>query len=135
WGSPETASPSSILITCHGTPWRSRYVAKYPGASVTAQRNIATGFIDQDSVRTASDVILIQNRSSDNRSEDKAAMRAVLVGIAFIAGATPVAAADVNVIALTAGKAVVIIDKGKARTLAVGETSPEGVKLISATSE
>ncbi|HKA45187.1 MAG TPA: TIGR02281 family clan AA aspartic protease [Burkholderiales bacterium] len=62
-------------------------------------------------------------------------MRAVLVGIAFIAGATPVAAADVNVIALTAGKAVVIIDKGKARTLAVGETSPEGVKLISATSE
>ena len=23
-----TASPSSILITSHGTPWRSRYVAK-----------------------------------------------------------------------------------------------------------
>ena len=61
-------------------------------------------------------------------------MRNILVAIALI---VPViaAAADVDVVALTAGKAVVIIDKGKPRTLSVGETSPEGVKLISATSE
>jgi aspartyl protease family protein len=45
------------------------------------------------------------------------------------------AAADVNVVALTAGKAVLVIDGGKPRTLSVGESTPEKVKLISATSE
>ncbi len=44
-------------------------------------------------------------------------------------------AVDVNVIGLTAGKAVLVIDGGKPRTLAVGEITPEKVKLISATSE
>lgn len=44
-------------------------------------------------------------------------------------------AADVNVIGLFNGKAVLVIDRGKPRTMAAGETSPEGVKLISATSE
>lgn len=43
--------------------------------------------------------------------------------------------ADINVHALTAGKAVISVDGGKPRTLAVGQTSPEGVKLISANSE
>jgi aspartyl protease family protein len=42
---------------------------------------------------------------------------------------------EINVIGLIAGKAVVTIDNGKPRTLAVGETSPEGVKLIGASSE
>ena len=45
------------------------------------------------------------------------------------------AAADINVMALTAGKAVVIIGKGKPRAMVVGQVSPEGVKLISATAE
>jgi aspartyl protease family protein len=45
------------------------------------------------------------------------------------------AAADVSVIGLFNGKAVLVIDAGKPRTLAAGETSPEGVKLLSATSE
>ncbi len=45
------------------------------------------------------------------------------------------AAADIHVIALTAGKAVVKINGGKTQALAVGQTTPEGVKLISATSE
>lgn len=36
---------------------------------------------------------------------------------------------------LYAGKAIVQVDGGRPRTLAVGDTSPEGVKLLSATSE
>jgi len=44
-------------------------------------------------------------------------------------------AADINVLGLTSGKAVVSIDGGKPRTLAVGQVTAEGVRLISATSE
>ncbi|HUP89303.1 MAG TPA: TIGR02281 family clan AA aspartic protease [Longimicrobiales bacterium] len=43
--------------------------------------------------------------------------------------------ADVAVTALFNGKAVVVVDGGKPRTLTVGESTPEGVKLISANSE
>lgn len=53
----------------------------------------------------------------------------------FLFGAQCAAAADINVMALTAGKAVVVIDGGKPRTLTVGQTTPEKIKLISATSE
>jgi aspartyl protease family protein len=42
---------------------------------------------------------------------------------------------DINVVGLTAGKAVVSIDGGKPRTLTVGQVTPEGIKLISAFSE
>lgn len=44
-------------------------------------------------------------------------------------------AADVQVIALTNGKATVIVDGGKPRTLSAGQSTPEGVRLVSATSE
>lgn len=44
------------------------------------------------------------------------------------------AAADISVMGLFTGKAVIVIDGGKPRTLAVGQTSPEGVKLLSADS-
>ncbi|MDP2240998.1 MAG: TIGR02281 family clan AA aspartic protease [Burkholderiales bacterium] len=44
-------------------------------------------------------------------------------------------AADVNVIGLFNGKAVLVIGGGKPRTMAAGETSPEGIRLVSATSE
>jgi aspartyl protease family protein len=44
-------------------------------------------------------------------------------------------AADVQVIALTNGKATLIVDGGKPRTLSAGQSTPEGVRLISATSE
>ena len=44
-------------------------------------------------------------------------------------------AVDVNVVGLTAGKAVVVIDGGKPRTLSAGDTTPEKVRLISATSD
>jgi aspartyl protease family protein len=45
------------------------------------------------------------------------------------------AAVDINVLGLTTGKAVVSIEGGKPRTLIVGQVTPEGVKLISASSE
>ena len=38
-------------------------------------------------------------------------------------------------IALTNGKATVVIDNARPRTMTVGETSPEGIRLVSATSE
>lgn len=43
--------------------------------------------------------------------------------------------ADIAVTALFNGKAVVVVDGGKPRTLALGESTPEGVKLLSANSE
>jgi aspartyl protease family protein len=58
-----------------------------------------------------------------------------LVCLLFLLFADPAASADVNVIGLFPGKAVVIIDGGKPRTLSNGQTTPEGVKLISANSE
>ena len=62
-------------------------------------------------------------------------MRHILVAVALLLGAAQAAAVDINVIALTANKATVVIGKGKPRTLAVGETSPEGVKLVAASTE
>ena len=44
-------------------------------------------------------------------------------------------AADVNVIGLFPGKAVISIDRGAPRTLSTGETTAEGVKLISSDSK
>ena len=57
------------------------------------------------------------------------------IALFFLLAPGAAVAADINVLALTAGKAVVSIDGGKPRTLAVGQTTPEGVKLISASSE
>jgi aspartyl protease family protein len=48
---------------------------------------------------------------------------------------TGAGAAEVAVSALFNGKAVVTVDGGKPRTLTVGQSTPEGVKLLSATSE
>ncbi|MBI3937389.1 MAG: TIGR02281 family clan AA aspartic protease [Betaproteobacteria bacterium] len=58
-----------------------------------------------------------------------------VVYLAFLLAAGVAGAAEVNVIGLTAGKAVVVIDGGKPRTMRAGEESPEGVKLISASTE
>jgi aspartyl protease family protein len=60
-------------------------------------------------------------------------LRAIV--LLFLLGCGAALAADINVHALTAGKAVVSIDGGKPRTLAVGQVTAEGVKLISATSD
>ena len=53
----------------------------------------------------------------------------------FLLGSGAAAAVDINVLGLTTGRAVVSIDGGKPRTLAIGQVTPEGVKLISASSE
>lgn len=55
--------------------------------------------------------------------------------LAFLACLAPAAAAavDVNVIGLFPGKAVIVIDRGAPRTLAVGQ-AVQGVKLVSADS-
>lgn len=57
---------------------------------------------------------------------------AVAVAAAFAAGAAR--ATDVNVIGLFPGKAVVVIDRGAPKTLAVGQRTAEGVVLLSADS-
>jgi aspartyl protease family protein len=64
-------------------------------------------------------------------------IRAV-AGLAVIAtalAAPGARATDVNVIGLFPGKAVVVIGRGAPHTLSVGQKTPEGVVLISATSE
>jgi len=58
-----------------------------------------------------------------------------LLGVIFLLAPAFAGATDINVVALTAGKAVVVIDGGKPRTLVIGQTTPEKVKLISASSE
>jgi aspartyl protease family protein len=62
-------------------------------------------------------------------------MRNILAGLALVLAHAPASAADINVIALTAGKAVVAINNGKPQTMTAGQVSPEGVKLVSATSD
>ena len=51
--------------------------------------------------------------------------------IAALAAAAPAHGTDVNVIGLFPGKAVVVINRGAPRTLSVGETTAEGVRLVS----
>ena len=53
----------------------------------------------------------------------------------FLLGAQHAGAADINVLALMSGKAVLVIDGGRPRTVSVGQTTPERVKLISASSD
>lgn len=54
----------------------------------------------------------------------------ILMTFSFAAGADT----RVNVVGLFSGKAVLVINGAAPRTLSVGQTSPEGVKLISADS-
>jgi aspartyl protease family protein len=55
----------------------------------------------------------------------------ILTGLALVLMAGAAFATDVNVIGLFRGKAVVIVNGSKPRTLNVGEATPEGVKLMS----
>ena len=56
----------------------------------------------------------------------------VLIGLCALC--TPAAAADISVVALFPGRAMVIVDKGKPRIMRAGETYA-GVTLVSSTSE
>jgi aspartyl protease family protein len=47
----------------------------------------------------------------------------------------PAHALDVSVVGLTNGKAIITVNGGRPKTLSAGDVGPEGVKLISATSE
>ena len=60
---------------------------------------------------------------------------ASLIPALFLLAPPLAGAADINVIGLTNGMAVVVIDKGRPRTLKAGDITPEKVRLISATSE
>lgn len=61
-------------------------------------------------------------------------LRHIVAALLFFLASAAAHAADINVVALTAGKAVVVVNGGKPRTLTVGQTTPEGVKLIAADS-
>ena len=58
-----------------------------------------------------------------------------LFGACAAIAAPSAAATDVNVIGLFPGKAVVVIGRGAPRTISVGQKTPEGVVLVSSTSE
>ena len=55
--------------------------------------------------------------------------------MAALAAAPAALATDVNVIGLFSGRAVITVNRGAPKTLRVGESTPEGVKLISADSK
>src|SRR5688500_13677383 len=99
-----TGSPSSSFTSFQGTRLASRNVAKWPGPSVSEKRKTATGFT----------------------------MRAMFSWASILAAAAafPAHATDVTVVGLFSGKAVVTINRGAPRTLAVGQAAAEGVKLI-----
>ncbi len=53
----------------------------------------------------------------------------------LIAAGLPAHAADINLIGIFGSKATLMVDGGKPRTMAVGETSPERIKLLSVTAD
>ena len=55
----------------------------------------------------------------------------VLTVLAAGVFATPSFAADINLIGIFGSKATLMVDGGKPRTLAVGESSPENIRMIS----
>lgn len=63
-------------------------------------------------------------------------MRACWIAVSlFFASLVAQAETQINIVGLFHGKAVMVINGGKPRTLSENDISPEGVKLISATSE
>lgn len=62
-------------------------------------------------------------------------MHRILVGLALFLAHALATAADINVVGLTAGKAVVVINNGKPQTMTTGQVTSEGVRLIDATTD
>src|SRR6185369_7505119 len=76
-----------------------------------------------------------RNGRSQRVSRHSSMKTATAILAAIATGLAPATlATDVNVIGLFPGKAVVVIDRGAPRTLAVGQRTPEGVVLLSADS-
>lgn len=63
------------------------------------------------------------------------AVHHTLALLVFLSAAAAAGAAEVNLNGVIGSKALLVIDGGKPRWLAVGETSPEGVKLVSVSGE
>lgn len=61
-------------------------------------------------------------------------MKSLLLALLAAAASTAAAAIDVTVVGLFSGRAVITVDRGAPRTLRIGETTPEGVKLVAADS-
>lgn len=59
---------------------------------------------------------------------------AMLMSLHMAGAGAEEASMQVNVVGLYSGKAVIIVDHGKPQTLAVGDTTREGVKLLAADS-
>ncbi len=57
------------------------------------------------------------------------------ISAVFLCAAAPALAADISVVGLFGGKAVLVINGGKPRTVSAGESTPEGVRLVSADSK
>ena len=62
-------------------------------------------------------------------------MRSRWLWIAALAAATSAHGTDVNVIGLFPGKVVLVVNRGAPRTLAVGDKTPEGVRVVAVTRE
>lgn len=61
-------------------------------------------------------------------------MKSMLMMLAAALAVTAAHATDVTVIGLFSGKAVITVNRGAPQTLAAGQQTPEGVKLVSADS-
>jgi aspartyl protease family protein len=59
----------------------------------------------------------------------------LIAALALLALASTAGATDVTVVGLFSSKAVVTINRGPPRTLSVGQTTPEGVKLLAVDSK
>jgi aspartyl protease family protein len=53
-----------------------------------------------------------------------------ITGLLFLSACAGALAADINLNGVIGNKALLVVDGGKPRLLAVGESSPEGVKLV-----
>lgn len=61
-------------------------------------------------------------------------MRSGWLALAAFLAASSASATDVNVIGLFPGKAVIVVNRGAPRTLSAGQSTPEGVRLVSSDS-